>query len=89
MAIKKWVVISYCFIFLAIYFCNFAYAFLSTSINEKYNTNLPQTETMNATTSAVSSFSSWQGIGFTVGIAALLIVITFIILGTRSMEAAM
>ena len=88
MAIKKYVAISYCFAFLFVYFSSIAYGLLSTSINENFNTQLPQTATMNATSSAISSFSSWGGTLVTVGIATLIIAIILIIISSRTMGMA-
>ena len=88
MAIKKLVAISYCFIFLAMYFCSIAYALLSTSINNAYDTALPQTTAMNATATAISSFSSWSGTLVVLGIVVLIITILLIITGSRAMGEA-
>lgn len=88
MAIKKYVIISYCFAFLFVYFSSMAYAFLSTSINMEYHTTLPQTVVMNATSSALSSFSSWNGTLIFVGIIVLIIALVCIIMGSRAMGMA-
>lgn len=89
MAIKKYVVISYCFAFLSVYLGSIAYALLGTSVNESLNEELlPQTTAMNSTTMAISSFSSWEGTLLTVGIVvAVLMVISFII-SSRAMGMA-
>lgn len=88
MAIKRLVVISYCFAFLFVYFSSLAYAFLSTSMNKVYNTSLPQTIAMNATSSAITSFSSWNGTLVVVGIAGLIVAILSIIISSRTMSSA-
>ena len=88
MAIKKLVAISYCLIFLALYFCSIAYALLSTSINDAYEIALPQTIAMNATSTAISSISSWGGVLVIIGIVALIITILSIITGSRAMSSA-
>ena len=88
MAIKKFVAISYCFAFLFVYFFSIAYASLSTIVNKSYNTNLPQTQMMNNTTMAISSFSSWSGTLSMVGIIALIISLFFILNSIRAMSSA-
>jgi len=90
MAIKKYVAISYCFAFMSVYFSSIAYALLSTSVNNQFEAKmLPQTMAMNATASAVSSFSSWGGTLVTLGVIALLVVVLFIVFSSRAMGAAM
>jgi len=88
MAIKKYVAISYCFAFLFVYFSSIAYALLSTQINTSFDVILPQTTAMNATSSAILSFSSWSGSLGLIGIIVLIIAVLFIIISTRSMGAA-
>lgn len=89
MANKKLVAISYCCAFMFIYFINLAYALLSTSINNNFNTHLPQdVGTVNATMSVVSSFSSWNGSIVVAGIFAVVIAIIFIIMSSKSMASA-
>ncbi len=89
MAIKKFVAISYCFAFLSVYFCSIAYASFSESLNKFYDTDLPQTQMMNNTTSAISSFSSWSGTLSVAGILALIITLFFILQSIRAMGSAM
>ena len=90
MAIKKYVAISYCFAFLFVYFSSIAYALLSTSINIISNkTMLPQTIAMNATSSALSSFTGGvSSVFMIIGLAVLVIALIFIINSIRSMGQA-
>lgn len=88
MAIKKYVAISYCFIFIAIYLSSIAYALLSSSVNKIYDLNLPQTAAMNATSSAINSLSPGGEILITIGIVVLLLTIISIVMGCRAMQTA-
>lgn len=88
MAIKKYVAISYCFAFLSVYFSSIAYALLSESINRNYSINLPQTTAMNATITAISSFSPWSGTLISIGIMVLIISIIFILISSKAMSSA-
>jgi hypothetical protein len=88
MAIKKYVAISYCCAFLFVYFSSIAYALLSTSMNNAWDISLPQTTAMNASASAISSFSSVPGTLAVVGVIVLVIALFFIIESTRAMGAA-
>lgn len=89
MAIQKYVAISYCFAFLFVYLISIAYATISTSINEiSDKALLPQTQTMNATSMAISSVSDWSGTLIIAGIISLIFGISFIILSLKSMSVA-
>jgi len=88
MADKKWVAVSYCCIFISIYFLFISYAALSAYTKTEYNYNLPSTVALNATTSAISSYSPYSGIGLLVCIVTILLFIIFSIFGQRAMNAA-
>jgi len=88
MAIKKYVAISYCFAFLFVYFISMAYALLSESANKLYNATLPQTQMMNSTVSAISSFTPNVGMLGIIGIIILIIAVICFIISSRSMAAA-
>lgn len=88
MANKKWLVVSYCCIFLSIYFLFIGYSLISSSINTDYNINLPQTIAMNSTTSAISSMGSWGGSLLTVGVIVIVLCIIFFLIGQRAMGMA-
>jgi hypothetical protein len=87
---QKLVAISYCFAFLCVYFSSIAYALLSSSINNAYKIKLlPQTTAMDATSFAVSSFSSWYGTLVSVGILILVLAILFFVISSKAMSSAM
>lgn len=85
MANKKWLVISYCCIFLSIYFLFIGYSTISSYAIKTYNIDIPQTISMNATSSAMSSMSgSWAGGLLFIGVVAIVL---FIITGLIGREA--
>ena len=86
MAIKKFVAISYCFAFLAVYFSSIAYAFISSSMKDYVE--LPQTTAMNATVTAISSYSSWTGTLVIIGAIAIILSIIFFVISGRAMSSA-
>ena len=88
MADKKWLAISYCCIFISIYFLFIGYSAFSGFLKQEFNINTPQTISVNATTSAISSVSSWSGILLVVGIMAIILVILFNLIGFRAMGNA-
>ena len=88
MANKKWLVISYCCIFLSIYFLFIGYSAISSYANNNYNVTLPQTTAMNATSSAMSSVSSFGGILLVIGVLAIILFIIFNVVGMRAMGNA-
>ena len=88
MADKKWLAISYCCIFISIYFLFIGYSAFSGFLKQEFNINTPQTVSVNATTSAISSVSSWGGILLVVGIVAVILVILFNLIGFRAMGNA-
>ena len=88
MADKKWLAISYCCIFMSIYFLFIGYSAFSGFLKQEFNINTPQTVSVNATTSAISSVSSWGGILLVVGIVAVILVILFNLIGFRAMGNA-
>lgn len=86
---KKLLAMSYCFIFISIYFMTIVYASLSLYFEKEYKINLPQTTTSNSTITALSSFSSWSSIPiFLIIIVGIGIVLFFIITGGRAMAQA-
>lgn len=86
---KKLLAMSYCFIFISIYFMTIVYASLSLYFEEEYEINLPQTTASNSTIIALSSFSNWSSIPIILIIAvAIIIVLFFIISGGRAMNGA-
>lgn len=88
MANKKWLVISYCCIFLSIYFLFIGYSTISSYVIKNYNIEMPQTVAMNATSSATSSILSWGGTGLTVGVVSIVLFIILQIIGSRAMASA-
>lgn len=88
MADKKWLAISYCCIFISIYFLFIGYSSISGFLKQEFNVDTPQTISVNATTSAISSFSSWGGSLLVVGILAVILVILFNLIGFRAMSNA-
>jgi len=89
MADKKWLAISYCCIFISIYFLFIGYSAFSGFLKQEFNIDTPQTVSINATTSAISSFSSWSGTLLVVGIIAIILVILFNLVGLRAMGNAL
>jgi len=75
---KKLVVISYCCIFLFIYFCAIAYAVVPTYMNKAFNSNidLPKSESMTFATNAASSINT-STLGWFVVIVIIIIIILF------------
>ena len=90
MAIKKYVAISYCFAFLFVYLSSIAYALISTSINTMTDKMvLPQTQAMNATSSALSSFGNvGEGTFMIVGLIIVIIAVMFLVNSVRAMGTA-
>jgi hypothetical protein len=88
MANKKWLVISYCCIFLSIYFLFIGYSAISSYVITNYKINVPQTISMNSTASAISSVSSWSGTLLSVGILTIILFIILYFLGHRAMGCA-
>lgn len=88
MADKKWLAISYCCIFISIYFLFIGYSAFSGFLKQEFNMDTPQTASVNATTSAISSVSSWSGTLLIVGIIAVILVILFNLIGFRAMSSA-
>ena len=89
MANKKWLVISYCCIFLSIYFLFIGYSAISSYVTINYNVEMPQTIAMNSTTSAITSISSWSGMLLSVGIVTIILFIIFLLIGRSAMGSAM
>jgi hypothetical protein len=86
---KKLLAMGYCFIFISIYFITLAYAAASLYLKNEHNILLPQTATLNATTNAVSSFSSWSSIPIMViAVVIVLVIIFFFLNGARAMGEA-
>jgi len=85
---KKWLAISYGCILLAIYFLFIAYCSISPSlIPEKESSN---NYVVGNFTSGISEFSSSMSIPIgAIAIIALVFFLTFILLGTRAMGAAL
>lgn len=85
---KKLIVISYCCIFLFIYFSAMAYAIIPTYLNKAYHSNiqLPKSQIINNTTTAVASINTstllWLVVIVIIGI------IVFFIFGSISMFSA-
>ena len=88
MADKKWLAISYCCIFISIYFLFIGYSAISGFLKQEFNVDTPQTVSVNATTSAISSVSSWSGTLLIVGSIAIILVILFNLIGFRAMGNA-
>lgn len=88
MADKKWLAISYCCIFISIYFLFIGYSAFSGFLKQEFNVDTPQTTSINATTSAITSVSSWSGMLLLVGIIAVILVILFNLIGFRAMGSA-
>lgn len=88
MANKKWLIISYCCIFLSIYFLFIGYSLISSAVNKEYKINLPQTIAMNSTTSAISSIPSFSNNLLFVGISVVVVCIILFLLGNRAMGMA-
>lgn len=89
MANKKWLVISYCCIFLSIYFLFIGYSAISSYAITNYNIDMPQTIAMNSTVSAIGSVSSWSGTLLSVGIVTIVLFIIFLLIGRNAMGSAM
>jgi hypothetical protein len=88
MANKKWLAISYGFIFLSVYFLFISYASIFSFVRDQFDHELPQTIAVNSTASAIGSISSWGGIALVVLLVAVVLVIIFILSGIRSMGMA-
>jgi hypothetical protein len=88
MANKKWLVISYCCIFLSVYFLFIGYSAISSYLNTNYELSIPQTISMNATSSAISSLSSWNGSLLIVGISTIILFVILYLFGHRAMGCA-
>jgi hypothetical protein len=86
---KKLIAISYCCIFLSIYFLFIAYASFSPLISESLSIEMPTTITVNATSSAISSFSSFTGGLWGIGIIAFILMIIMYIISHQAMGAAL
>jgi hypothetical protein len=86
---KKLIALSYCCIFLGIYFMFIAYASFSPLISESLSVEMPTTITVNATTSAISSLPSFTGGLMGVGIAAFILMIIMYIISHQAMGAAL
>lgn len=80
---KKLVVISYCCIFLFIFFCAVGYIIIPTYLNKAFHKSidLPKTEVMNSATSAMSAIPTgnlfWLMLLVIVAIVALFLFSTF------------
>jgi hypothetical protein len=85
---KKLVVISYCCIFLFIYFCAIAYAIVPTYLNKSFNTNieLPKSEAIFSATSAVASLNT--STLFWLAVIAVICIVVFFIMGSLTMFSA-
>ena len=86
---KKLIAISYCCIFLGIYFMFIAYASFSPLISESLSVEMPTTMTVNMTSSAISSLPSFTGGLMGVGIAAFILMIIMYIISHQAMGAAL
>lgn len=88
MAEKKAVAISYCFIFLSVYFLFIAYCSLTPTWEDLTDSKMPKTQTTNSTTHAINSLSSWSGTLVVVGIICFILTIILYFFGARSMASA-
>jgi hypothetical protein len=82
------VAISYCFIFLFIFFCAVGYIVLPTYINKAFHKSidLPKTTVMNNTITAVSAIPTNNL--FLLALAVLAAIIIFFVFGSMSMMSA-
>jgi len=88
MANRKWLAISYGFIFLSIYFLFISYASIFSFVREQFDYELPQTVAVNSTATAMSSMTSWTGMVVVIFIVAIVLGVLFLVLGSRAMGAA-
>jgi hypothetical protein len=88
---KKLLAVSYCFAFLSVYLISIAYAAAALYFKESFKTNLPATDTiaLNASMSAVSSFSSWSSISYEpITIIVTVVAIIILLSSARAMSQA-
>jgi len=88
MANKKWLAVSYCCVFISVYLLFICYSSFSGYLSQEWEIDTPQTTTINSTTNAISSVSSWSGIFMVVGLITLILVVFFVIMSVRSMGMA-
>lgn len=85
---KKLIVISYCCIFLFIYFCAIAYAIIPAYLNKAFhsNINLPKSQATDSAITAVSSIPN--STVFWMMFFVVLIIVVLLTMGSISMFGA-
>jgi len=74
---KKWLAISYAYVFISVYFIQLAYAGVTFYLESNFKVEMPKTEMVNTSLNALSSVSNYTDIPLMVILVVIIIIILF------------